>query len=138
MYWKARSRVAWRLEVENQDGGEKLIKATIQKRSNLPYIEPIYYRVYFDSVSMDALEPGMPPIEPSVRMKIVDQQEIAKETPIDEAILSALMEEGELTTSQLMQFSGRNQSNVYRALTGKLKDKVTQKKVGKSVVWKLR
>lgn len=68
MYWKARSRVAWRLEVEHEDANRKLIKASIQKKSNLGWVDPYFYELIFDSLAI--FEEGADPaVKLSVRME---------------------------------------------------------------------
>lgn len=135
MYWKARSRVGWRLQVESDEGPEKVIKATIQKRSNLPYQDPIYYKVRYDDVSIDA---DLGDSIPYVSFKVLSEAEMAKDTPVEQAAEDALRSHGELTVNQIAQFVGRDRSVVYRTLVDKMKGKVEQKKSGKGMVWKLK
>ena len=136
MYWKARSRVAWRLQVESEDSGKKLIKASIQKRSNLPYFEPIYYNLEFDALNI--FEEHEAPMTLAVRMTKIDASVLSKEKPTEEAIIETLEKEGELTEAQIASFIGRERSVVNRALRGKLQHLIEQKKKGKSTIWRLK
>lgn len=140
MYWKARSRVAWRLEVESEEDGVKLIKASIQKRSNLPYIEPIYYKTHFNVIELEEVfdESKTSPIIPAVKFQVVTEAQLKKEKPIDEAVIQAIESEGQMTINQLSKFVGRDASVVGKTLRGHLSASVEQKKVGREIVWRLK
>lgn len=139
MYWKARSRVAWRLEVENQDGGEKQIKATIQKRSNLPYIEPIYYKTCFDGVNIDEALSGTLPLIPAVRIELSPLRDIKKDRSTDELVIEVLEKHGALGGNQIADILGVTKSTINRCLKN-LEDKsiVEVKKNGKSFIWSIK
>lgn len=47
VFWRALTRVAWRLTLENEENG-KLIKASIAKKSNMGRVEPFVYRQIWD------------------------------------------------------------------------------------------
>lgn len=138
-YWKARSRVAWRLEVENEDGSEKTIKATIQKRSNLPYVEPIYYKTYFDFVDMDAMFGGnSQPLTNSVRFEVTSASAPTSQFSLEDQLLSEL-QKGEATETQLAQLVGKDRSYVNKRLNNlKFRGILDQVRAGKSIVWKLK
>lgn len=137
MYWKARSRVAWRLEVENQEGGEKLIKATIQKRSNLPYIEPIYYKTYFDGVDIDEALRG--DAVPAVRIELVSQNQLNRVRPLDEISVETLEKHGEMSVLNLQDVLGRERSVVFKKLKEmEAKGLVEQVKRGRTFLWRLK
>lgn len=134
MYWKARARVAWRLQVESEEAGKKLIKASIQKRSNLPYIEPFYYHLEFDSFRI--FEEYEPEVTMAVRMTKAEAGVLNKERPIGDVAQEAIKEHGELTSAQISELAGRERTFVHRTL---LQDKrFIQKKVGKGMVWLLQ
>lgn len=133
-YWKGRSRVAWRLEVESQEGGDKLIKTTIQKRSNLPYIEPIYYRMSFPDVTLDNMLSGVAEdLVPSV--VFVSEQLKVEQKGLD-TILVEEIEKGDVSEGQLAQLVGRDRSTVGKRLRD-MEFKGVLKKIrkGKSVLW---
>lgn len=138
MYWKARSRVAWRLEVETREKNNNVIKATIQKRSNLPYIEPIYYTAKFEqggNLSDDFATYS------SLVVVSLDTVSMRETLNPDELILKTIEESGDegLTESQAAQLVGKDRSSVNRQLQ-KLKEQgvVQQVKKGRSIIWKVK
>lgn len=94
-FWRALTRVAWRLTLENEEDG-KLIKAVITKKSNLGKVEPIFYKqkwtlggfetkygpCYFDVVSPDRKKSG------------------------GDLITEALTEHGPCSRTQIMELTG--------------------------------
>ncbi len=138
MYWKALSRVAWRLEVESEDQDSKLIKLTIQKKSNLPPQPAIYYKQRFIGTSLDDIMSDVPgPLIPSVVFEI-SKPPPREEKSIDDILLEEITK-GAASESQLAQLSGYDKSYVGKRLRV-LKDNgfVEQSRDGKGVVWRMR
>jgi hypothetical protein len=134
MYWKARSRVAWRLEVESEDGGEKIIKASIQKRSNLGYMEPFYYKLVFDSLTI--FEEHEQPITLAVRM---DKADINPNSGnVDAMTVLALNQYGDMSVQNLKDLIDWSRPQVFKALVELEKGGVVERsKTGRSDVWSL-
>lgn len=140
MYWKARTRVGWRLEVESEEDGVKLVKATIQKRSNLPYMKPIYYKTHFNAMSLDGyVGEGEIQIIPAVVFEVTTQQQIQDEKPTDQAVIEVLEKQGGMTQKQISVFVNKHESVIGRVLREKLQPQglVEQVKDGRSIIWKL-
>lgn len=135
MYWKARARVAWRLKVESDSKEEKIIKASIEKRSNLPFIEPFFYKMKFETISLDEMfgEPTRP-LVPAVTLELAQE---VKGDSLPNQILFLLGQYEELTIKQMAEFTGKDQSGIGKVLRGQIKDSVNQIKSGNSVKWKL-
>jgi len=132
MYWKARARVAWRLETESEESSTKLIRATIQKRSNLPYQEPFYYKIAFDAFALEDF--GNTNLVPAITLN----NALHEETGIIESEITKLLREnGELSASQMAQMLGKDRSTVWRVLTSSLKQRVDAVKDGKNVKYSL-
>lgn len=137
MYWKARSRVAWRLKVESDSKEEKIIKASIEKRSNLPFIEPFFYKTKFETISLDEMfGEHTRPLVPSVTLELAHSPENLESTP--NQILFLLEREGELTSKQISQFTNKDESVVRKVMRNQLSESVEQRKSGKSIVWALK
>lgn len=139
MYWKARSRVAWRLEVESEEDDSKLIKMTIQKKSNLPPISALYYRQKFIGVTLDEIfdsEAGQQFI-PAVTLCPEDINTIGSKNT-DELIIEALEKEN-LTQAQLSQLIDKDRSVVVKR-TSFLKEKgiIEPVKSGKGILWRIK
>ncbi len=118
MYWRARSRVAWRLEVENEDGGEKLIKASIQKRSNLPYFPAFYYKLVFDNVTFDDFLEGSldsAPIIPQVRFEPASPQDVISEND-DVALIQEKLPVDGADWKTISDLTGISKSSLFRHL----------------------
>lgn len=134
MYWKARSRVAWRLEVEAQEASSTTVKASIQKRSNLPYYDPFYYEIKFDAMALDDYMAG-----DSVPAVTLEPVEVSKDgVDTDEMILAMLKQHGELDCKTISELVGKNRQYVNRLLIHGLKNRVETKWVGKQVFYKLK
>lgn len=135
MYWKARSRVAWRLELESEEEHSKLVKMTIQKKSNLPPQPALYYRQHFIGLTIDELlEGGGATLVPSITLEREDPP-TPPEINIDVQILNELEKEPSSET-QLAQLIGKDRSNVGKHLrTLKAKGIVHQIRKGKSILW---
>ena len=141
MYWKARSRVAWRLETESEEQDTKILKLTIQKKSNLPPQPTIYLRQTFTGVAIeDVFDGDGNPILliPSVTIESEDLTARVPKKNIDEMILEELEKEP-LTEGQVAQLVGKERSNVGKRLRMlKDKDLIEQKKKGKSILWDVK
>lgn len=137
MYWKARSRIAWRLQVENEDAGKKTIKATIQKRSNLGYVEPIYYTLNFDTLNL--FGDGDPHISLAVRMAPLPKDELLKEEPLMDSIIELLQKNGSLNGSQLSKLTGKSTSRISRVMLEKpLADLVEKTPKWREIIYTLK
>ncbi len=132
MYWKARSRVAWRLETESEESSMKLIRATIQKRSNLPYQEPFYYKISFDSLALE--EFGEENRIPAITLENALHEENGI---IENEIIRLLRENESLSASQMAQMLGKDRTTVWRILTSSLKQRVNAVKDGKQVKYSI-
>lgn len=142
MYWKARTRVGWRLEVESEENGMKLVKASIQKRSNLPYIEPIYYKMHFNATTLDEVfnSEEKSVLIPATKFEVVTLAQIQKDKPTALAIVESLEKQGTLTIGQLSAFVFKDPSVVGKVLREELLPQgiVEQVKDGRSTIWKLK
>ena len=123
-YWKGRSRVAWRLEMESEDVTHKMIKATIQKRSNLPMQPAIFYKQAF--VGGDT---------PIVTLTVDSKQEHNTHGSIETRILAAL-EDGSKTTQEIADYIGRDRTRALEWLNKLLnQNKIGKQRVGRSDMW---
>lgn len=141
MYWKARSRVGWRLQVEKEEGSSKLIKATIQKRSNLPYHEPIRYHMHFDSTSLDDMFGEIPvPQQFMVRLELLSQRETYKNKDLNDVAREYFAKEGERTIAQFVQMTGISRNKIYRGIEegGRLREVIEPTADKKGVTWRLK
>lgn len=136
-YWRNLSRVAWRLELETEEQDSKLIKLSIQKKSNLPPQPVVYYRQKFWGVSIDdALEGDGVPV---VTFETVTQSQLNREKPIEEAGTEALEKHGEMSVLNLQDVLGRERSVVFRKLKEmEKKGIVEQVKKGRVFLWRLK
>lgn len=109
-FWRALTRIAWRLTLENEEDG-KHIKAVITKKSNLGKVEPIHYRQKW---GMGGYETNYQPCYFDV---ITPER---KENPM-QSIERCLREHGELSRSQITEMTGLSADTVKRNLQA-LKD----------------
>lgn len=123
-YWKGRSRVAWRLEMESEDMTYKMIKATIQKRSNLPMQPAIFYKQAFVNGE-----------QPSITLMVESKQEHNPHKPIDIQIVAAVTEGGK-TTQEIADIIKRTRSVALDWLNKLLQDgKIGKQRSGRSDIW---
>lgn len=142
MYWKARSRVAWRLEMESEDEFSKLVKLSVQKKSNLPPQPVLYYRQSFTGVTLDEVfgEDATPMrFIPSIKLELEQVTTTQSRNSVDDTLLEALEKHGDLSASQLSEMIGKARSWTHKALQN-LADKnlIEYVKKGRTMVWKLK
>lgn len=89
MYWRGRSRVAWRMVKESEDKDGATIKMSIAKKSNLGRIEAIYYKIMHESREQAYMDNGR--TTPKTTIRRTEEGGKLDET---QAILSVIGEEG--------------------------------------------
>jgi len=125
VFWRALTRVAWRLTLESEEDG-KLIKATIAKKSNMGKVEPFCYRQKWEIGEIgDHYGP--------VTLKKEDVVEI---NSTDSIIEEALRGNGRLTRGQIIEITGLN-DEVVKKSTQRLKKRglVDVKGEKRGAVW---
>lgn len=125
-FWRARVRVGWRLTVESNDSGEKIIKATITKNSNMAPVEPFVYKMVWGGQDIG---------KPSVMFSVIDDF-----VESDEAkIINFLTEVGESTTEQLIEGTSIKRSALQRKLDAMLGKEIIERRRdeghAKRVLW---
>lgn len=112
MYWRGRSRVAWRMLKEASDGRETIVKMILSKKSNLGHVEPLYVKIEHEDRA-DALFNGR--VTPATRMTITEEPEKPERAEENEDILGELSE-GPLPFPELQYKTGMSRSTLQRAL----------------------
>lgn len=111
VFWRALTRVAWRLTLENEENG-KLIKATIAKKSNMGKVDPFYYRQQWEIGEIGA---NFGPVT-------LTREDILENLTSDSIIVNCLKEHGTLSRSQIVEITGVN-VEVFKKAAMRLKDK---------------
>lgn len=111
VFWRALTRVAWRLTLE-ESGVDKLIKASIAKKSNMGIVEPFYYRQKWEIGEIGA---NYGPVTFTV-------EDVQRGQTGEEKVLEALTKHKELTKSQLVELTGLNDNSVKKTCQ-RLKDR---------------
>lgn len=104
-FWRALTRIAWRLTLENEEDG-KVIKATMTKNSNLGRIKPILYRQKWESTTRTD-EPT-----PFVSFTTVDDFQPTEE----QKIMTYLTEAEKATTNEIAEATGLTRTTTQRRL----------------------
>lgn len=125
VFWRALTRIAWRLSLEESEGDGTLIKAVIVKRSNMGKVEPFYYRQKWE---MGELGSNYGPVSFTPEEKKVVSPE--------EKIIDALTKKGELSKGALMEITGIKES-YFKELSQKMKEagKIDVESKGRGAVW---
>ena len=89
MYWRGRSRVAWRLVKQSEDKSGTLIKMTLAKKSNLGHIDAIYYRIAHETRDAAFLNGGRETPRTTITL-----EEEPKGTDEREMVLTAIGADG--------------------------------------------
>jgi hypothetical protein len=108
-FWRALTRVAWRLVLESEDGTGKTIKAVVAKKSNMGTINPITYKQTWGSPDDFENDP--------VKQRRTDfevVQSTAKSTK--ETISDLLKRHGELTRNQIVEMTGMSPDSAKKSL----------------------
>jgi hypothetical protein len=126
VFWRALTRIAWRLSVENEERG-KLIKAVIAKKSNMGNIDPFYYR---QSWEIGELGQNFGPVT-------LVREELKPKTGA-EKIKEVLEEHGELNRTQIIEMTGMS-INYFKELSQKMREQkeLKIKGSGRGAVWYL-
>jgi hypothetical protein len=113
-FWRALTRVAWRLVLENEEDG-KLIKAVIAKKSNLGKVEPFMYRQKWGIRGWESPD-EMLPFNPTYFERV----EMTPGKSFKEKIVDCLTEHGELTKYQIMEMTGIG-NNYWKEISQEMK-----------------
>lgn len=131
-FWRALTRVAWRLVLESEEDG-KLIKAVIVKKSNLGKVEPIHYRQQWGRRGFD-YEEGESPIS----CTFILDTDTAKPNPDDDAIIELLSSINEMTGPQIREVTGLSNDKFKKAIQRlKTAGKITYSGATKTTRWSL-
>lgn len=130
MYWRGRSRIAWRLVKESEENGDKLVKMVLSKKSNIESMPAIYYKLSIEPLAMAKL---LGRDIPEARITVAETPEEGEEEK--KGILDAIGSDG-ASKEQIMGMTGMPKSTAIYML-GKLKNeqKVFSKKIGRNVTW---
>lgn len=125
-FWRALTRVAWRLSLENEDDG-KLIKAVITKKSNMGKVAPFTYRQHWGASEGNTFSPCY-----------FEQVEMEHKQSGRDKIIDCLVENGELSSSQIREMTGIG-TNYFKELSQVMKSEgaLVVKGVGRGSVWTL-
>lgn len=128
-FWRALTRVAWRLVLENEENG-KLIKAVIAKKSNLGKVDPFLYRQNWLIRGFD-YEDGISPISCVFNIEDAPQKNEDEQT-----ILDCLREGGDMSGSKIRELTGLSVDRFKKAVQRLKKDgEIVPKGTTKSVIW---
>lgn len=139
MYWKGRARVGWRLKHETTEPGGKLIKALLDKNSNIGGMEPFYYWFRHDDEELALLGGGIP----KATLERADPRDAEKlrdtgEQKEQEAVVLDLLGSGPMNTKDLAKSGDMPTSSLRRVLeTLRKRGAIRPQKEGKNYVWKL-
>ena len=122
-FWRALTRVAWRLVKENEEDG-KLIKAVITKKSNMGNVKPFHYRQKW----------GLGGIEMGYDACFFDVVNEFDET--DEVKIISYLLEGEAELPSIVSATGLTRTTAQRKLEEMLvSDKIGRKREGKRYLY---
>lgn len=110
-YWRNRTRVAWRLQKHSEDESGKIVKMSIAKKSNLGYIEPIFYRFEFETQADAAFENRS---VPGVYFKVIKEPE--KLDTSEQYIIEFLIHNGACTLKEICDGTDIPRATVQRTL----------------------
>lgn len=128
VFWRALTRIAWRLAIENEEDG-KLIKAVIAKKSNMGKVDPFFYRQKWE----------IPDLGSNFGAVTLQREVIEVAHTVEEAIMERLSNQPDLTKGQLATMTGLDDNSVKVALQRLRKRRVVDVKGSKqSSVWFLK
>ena len=108
-FWRALTRVAWRLVLENEEDG-KLIKAVIAKKSNMGKVDPFLYRQKWEIQGFDYEGEDAP-----IHCTFTVEGEIHRNDD-DEAIIKCLSENEEMSGNQMKEILGLTTDKFKKAI----------------------
>ena len=138
-YWKARSRVGWRLKMETRQHNDVLVKASLEKKSNLGFIEPFHFWLRLGDDAFFEMDGEVPP----VRLERPAQEEITKllrsitVTKDQQDMVLELLSEP-LTIKEIEATTKIPYTTLFEMLKNLEKDHVVvkEKGAGRSYLWK--
>ena len=128
-FWRAGNRVAWRMELESEIDNTKIIKMTLNKKSNMQNQKPVYYEQRF-------IIPETPTELPSITINTT------KYTPnnyegmtIADIVVKYLEDNGSSNASDIANSTKQKINSVRQSLKRLLEDKIVEKEVKNRVTY---
>lgn len=129
-YWKAKSRVVWRLTTENlASDGSKTIKAEMTKANNSKLESPFHFMLKWDT---------QPPYGMTMNQVEVEKEENSFHSR-EGKILDLLENDGAMSETTLISGTRESRSEIKRLLTGlEKKGKIEKKRDGKKYIYDIK
>lgn len=120
-FWRAGNRVAWRMELESEIENIKIIKMTINKKSNMGNQKPIYYEQRF-------ILPEMPNEIPAIIIKLTEYtpSNYGDMTAAD-IVIKFLEDNGPSAPKIIAEKTKQKPGTIRSAITRLVKDKMIEK-----------
>ncbi len=125
-FWRALTRIAWRLTLDNEEDG-KLIKAVITKKSNMGKVEPFTYRQRWE---LGEFGSKFGPV--TLKREVMVSARKSGEQLIEEC----LRKNGDLTKSQIIQMTLVS-DELFKKASARLRERevIDIRGVNRSAVW---
>ena len=113
MYWRSRSRVAWRMVREISEEKSTIVKMVLSKKSNLGYVPPIYFQASFEDEADAAFNDRT---IPGYYTKITTEPEKESEDGVSEDDILYVIDEQGSSFNELQERTGMSRTSLQRLL----------------------